>query len=138
MLCQFIIVVELLYVYEYTQDWRYYTTALCDRVRKKPKKPLTPLQQNRLLKIILLLVAFSVAWVLFAPGTGVFSLLKLRNRALELEIQNKELQRVNTELKAEIDRLKNDEEHLERIAREKYGLLKKNEQVFDFSSNKKE
>ena len=105
-------------------------------MKKKPKKPLTPLQQNRLLKIILLLVILSVAWVLFAPGTGVFSLLKLRNRALELEAQNKELLRFNTELKAEIDRLRKDDEYLERIAREKYGLLKKNEQVFDFSTNK--
>ena len=105
-------------------------------MKKKPKKPLTPLQQNRLLKIIILLVVFSVAWVFFAPGTGVFSLLKVRNRALELEAQNEELLRVNTELQEEIDRLRNDDEYLERIAREKYGMLKKNEQVFDFSSSK--
>ncbi len=102
-------------------------------MKKKPKKPLTPIQHNRLLKIILLRGALSVAWVLFAPGTGVFSLLKLRNRALELEIQNEELMRVNRELQEEIDRLETDREYLERIAREKYGMLKKNEQVFDFS-----
>lgn len=102
-------------------------------MKKKPKKPLTPIQQNRLLKIILLLVVLSVAWVLFAPGTGVFGLLKLRSRALELEIQNKELMRVNSELQEEINRLETDREYLERIAREKYGMLKKNEQVFDFS-----
>lgn len=106
-------------------------------MKKRPKKPLTPLQQNRLLKLILVLVVLSVTWVLFAPGTGVFSLLKLRNRALELEIRNEELLRVNTELQAEINRLKNDEEYLERIAREKYGLLRKNEQVFDFSPSDK-
>ena len=106
-------------------------------MKKKPKKPLTLIQQNRLIKIILLLVGLSVIWVLFAPGTGVFSLLKLRNRALELEIQNEELIRVNRELQEEIDRLETDSEYLERIAREKYGMLKKNEQVFDFSGKDK-
>jgi cell division protein FtsB len=107
-------------------------------VKKRPKKPLTPLQQNRLLKIILFLVISSILWLLFAPGTGVYSLLKLRNKALELEKQTVELNRTNKELQAEIDRLKNDPGYLEQIAREKYGLLKKNEQVFDFSKSNKE
>jgi len=107
-------------------------------VKKRPKKPLTPLQQNRLLKIILVLVISSILWLLFAPGTGVYSLLKLRNKALELEKQTVELNRTNKELQAEIDRLKNDPGYLEQIAREKYGLLKKNEQVFDFSKSNKE
>ena len=106
-------------------------------MRKKPKKPLTPLQQNRLLKIILTLVIISTLWILFAPGTGVYSLLKLRNQAIELENQTKELLEVNESLRAEIDRLKNDPVYLELIAREKYGMLKKNERVFDFSKSQK-
>lgn len=101
--------------------------------KKKPKKPLTPLQQNRLLKIVLGLVLVSVLWLLLAPGTGVYSLLKLRSRSLELQQQNEQLRRSNVELRAEIERLTTDAAYLERIAREKYGLLKKNEQVFDFS-----
>jgi len=106
-------------------------------VKKKPKKPLTPLQQNRLLKIILALVVLSAMWILFAPGTGVYSLLKLRNHAIELEQQTRELVEVNEALRAEIDRLKNDPVYLEQIAREKYGMLKKNERVFDFSKPRK-
>lgn len=106
-------------------------------VKNKPKKPLTPLQQNRLLKIILGLVIISICWLLFAPGTGVYSLLKLRNKAIQLEKQNEALMSTNEQLQAEIDRVKNDKDYLEQIAREKYGLLKKNEQVFDFSKPKK-
>ena len=102
-------------------------------MRRKPKKKLTQLQENRLLKITLALVIVSFLWLLFAPGTGVYSLLKLRNKASRLEVETRELSRANEELRAEIDRLKNDTEYLERIAREKYGLMKKNEQVFDFS-----
>lgn len=106
-------------------------------VKKKPKKPLTPLQQNRFLKIILGLVVVSALWILFAPGTGVYSLLKLRNQAIELEKQTRELTLINEELRAEIDRLNNDTAYLEQIAREKYGMLKKNERVFDFSKPQK-
>lgn len=102
-------------------------------MKKKPKKPLTPLQQNRLLKIVMGLVVVSALWILFAPGTGVYSLLKLRNKAIELETQTRELTEINQELQAEIDRLKNDAAYLEQIAREKYGMLKKTERVFDFS-----
>ena len=105
-------------------------------VKKKPKKPLTPLQQNRLLKIILGLVVASLLWILFAPGTGVYSLLKLRNQAFELEELTRELTANNETLRAEIDRLKNDRAYLEQIAREKYGMLKKNERVFDFSQSR--
>jgi cell division protein FtsB len=104
-------------------------------VRRKPKKKLTPLQENRLLKIILGLVVVSFLWLLLAPGTGVYSLLKARNKVSNLEAETQELIRANEELRAEIDRLKNDPEYLERIAREKYGLMKKNEQVFDFSKS---
>ena len=102
-------------------------------LRKKPKKKLTPLQENRLLKIIIILIIGAFVWLLFAPGTGVYSLLKLRNKASRLEVETRELSQDNEELRAEIDRLKNDTEYLEQIAREKYGLVKKNEQVFDFS-----
>lgn len=107
------------------------------QVRRKPKKKLTPLQQIRLLKIIIVLVVASLAWLLFAPGTGVYSLLKMRSKVASLEIETKELVQSNEKLRAEIERLKNDPVYLEEIAREKYGLIKKNEQVFDFSRQQK-
>ena len=105
-------------------------------LRKKPKKKLTPLQENRLLKIIIVLIVGAVAWLLFAPGTGVYSLIKLRSKSSELELQTQALMKSNEELRAEIERLKHDQAYLEQVAREKYGLLKKNERVFDFSRNK--
>ena len=106
-------------------------------MKRKPKKKLTPLQQNRLLKVVLVLVIASILWLLFAPGTGMYSLLKLRSKASRLEVETQELSRTNDELRQEIERLKNDPEYLEQIAREKYGLVKKNEQVFDFSKSPK-
>lgn len=107
-------------------------------IRRKPKKKLTPLQENRLLKIIIVLIIISVVWILFAPGTGVYSLMKQRSKAIELEKQTEALKKSNEKLQAEIDRLKHDDAYLEQVAREKYGLLKKNERVFDFSKTPKE
>ena len=46
-----------------------------------------------------------------------------------------ELEKENHDLRAEIDGLLNDPEYLEEIARKEYGLLRKNERVFDFSSS---
>ena len=104
-------------------------------LRKKPKKKLTPLQENRLLKIIIMLVVLTVVWLIFAPGTGVYSLVKQNKRTAELERQTEALIKSNEELQAEIERLKHDQAYLEQVAREKYGLLKKNERVFDFSKD---
>ena len=104
-------------------------------LRKKPKKKLTPLQENRLLKIIIVLVVLTIVWLLFAPGTGVYSLVKQNNKMAELERQTEILINSNEELRAEIERLKHDQAYLEQVAREKYGLLKKNERVFDFSKD---
>ena len=108
------------------------------QVRRKPKKKLTPLQENRLLKIILVLVTAAFIWVLFAPNTGIYSLLKMRNKTASLQIETEQLVESNKRLREEIDRIKNDPVFLEQIAREKYGLIKKNEQVFDFSKPTKD
>jgi len=107
-------------------------------VRKRPKKKLTPLQENRLLKIIIVLIIIAVIWLLCAPGTGLYSLMKQRRITADLEKQTNELEQTNEQLRAEIDRLIHDDAYLEQVAREKYGLLKKNERVFDFSTKRKE
>ena len=88
-----------------------------------------------MLKIIIVLVVLTIVWLLFAPGTGVYSLVKQNKKTAELERQTEMLIKSNEELRAEIERLKHDQAYLEQVAREKYGLLKKNERVFDFSKD---
>ena len=67
------------------------------------------MQENRLLKIIIALIVVSVVWLLFAPGTGVYSLIKLRSKTTQLEVQTQALIESNEKLKAEIERLKHDD-----------------------------
>ena len=105
-------------------------------MKKKPKETLSPLQQRRLLRIIIVLFCLAFSWIVFAPNMGLVPLQKERNRLKSLERQKIELEAEITGLRREIERIQNDVEYFERLAREKHGLLKKNEMVFDFGKNK--
>lgn len=106
-------------------------------MKKKPKETLSPLQQRRLLRIIVVLVCLAFLWIVFAPNMGLVPLKKELNRLESLEKQKIELETEITALRLEIERIQNDAEYFERLAREKHGLLRKNEMVFDFDKNKK-
>lgn len=76
-------------------------------------------------------------WIVFAPGSGFLHYLKLQREITTLNEENERLESRNVELTADIQRLQSDNAYLEKIAREKHGLLKKDEMVFDFEANKK-
>jgi len=104
--------------------------------KTRPKQKLSPAQENQLIKIIFILLAAAFLWILFAPGSGVVTLLGKRSELKKLQQETAEIeQQVNT-LQKDIDRLENDPAYLEDIARRDYDLLKKNEKVYDFSSKK--
>jgi cell division protein FtsB len=107
-------------------------------VKKKPKskQKLSRLQEGRVMKIVFVLLVLALLWIFFAPGAGVVTLI---NKRFELKKAQKEAIRIEQqidELQNEIDRLHNDPTYLEDIARKEYGLLKKNEEVYDFSKSK--
>ncbi len=107
-------------------------------MKKKPKETLSPLQQRRLLRIIVVLVCLALLWIVFAPNMGLVPLHKELDRLESLERQKIELEAEIAVLRQEIERIQNDAEYFERLAREKHGLLRKNEMVFDFDKNKKD
>ncbi len=79
--------------------------------------------------IILLLL---VAWVLFAPGSGYLYYRNSQKELATIQQKNAELEQNNAILRQEIERLKTDEAYIEKVAREKHGLLKKDERVYEF------
>lgn len=107
-------------------------------MRKKPKKNLSALQQILLVRISGVLIIAAVAWVVFAPRSGIWALLQQHSRLAALERKTSELERDNRELEKEISRLRNDPAYLEEVARREHGLLKKNEYIYDFSQQKKD
>lgn len=68
---------------------------------------------------------------IFFNNTGVVKYIKLKKQldSLKVEIQN--VDSVNEALRAEIDSLKRgDPAKIERVAREKYGMIRKGEKVY--------
>ncbi|MGB3209684.1 MAG: septum formation initiator family protein [Desulforhopalus sp.] len=109
-------------------------------IKKKPgpKKKLTPVQEGRVVKIVCVLMFVALLWIFLAPGSGIFTLLQKRSELKKLQQDTAQIEQQIDELQNEIDRLHNDPEYLEEIARKDFGLLKKNERVFDFSKAKPE
>ena len=105
-------------------------------MKHKPSQKISPIQEKKLLKITIVLVLIALLWVLFSPRAGVFALLKQRSELKELQQQTVELQKENVRLQNEIDRIQNDPVYLEEVARKDYGLVRKNELIYDFSKKK--
>jgi len=95
------------------------------------KRDLTKVERRLVKRIILLVVAASVLWLLFAPNWGLVHYRKLQRQVDSLAQENRNLEERNVELQKEIDRLQNDDTYLEELARRKYGLLKENETVYE-------
>jgi cell division protein FtsB len=100
---------------------------------QRPKLKLTDVQESRVIKIVAGLVILALLWIIFSPGSGIVTLMSKRSELKKLQEDTARIEQQIKELQKEIDLLHNDPHYLEDIARKDYGLLKKNERVFDFS-----
>lgn len=92
---------------------------------------MTKAERRLVKRIIAVVAAVSVLWLLFAPNWGLFHYRQLQNRIDSLARENENLEQRNAELQQELDRLQNDDAYLEELARKKYGLLKENETIYE-------
>ena len=76
-------------------------------------------------KLIFVLVSLGVLIAIFLPGFSKLQELREENRNLEKRIEV--LSKTNEELKKEKERLENDPSYVEKVAREKLGMARKNE-----------
>ena len=106
-------------------------------MKQKPKTSHTPLQRKRLKRLVGVIVALALLWLVFAPGRGLFHLHQRNKYLAGLEAESEALIQHNSDITRDIERLQNDNEYLEQVAREEHGMLKENEMVFDFSKKKK-
>jgi cell division protein FtsB len=91
---------------------------------------------KKVLLYSVLIVAVVGAWSVFGP----YGALKYYGVAKELDeilAENEQLREANTALHEEINRLKNDPVYLEEVARRQFGLIKKNEVIYEFPEKKK-
>ncbi len=85
---------------------------------------------------ILLSVASVYLFVYYSPW-GAKSYFQLHDEIELLTSEVDDLQRQNQEMSNEIAKLKEDTDYIEEVARKQFGLLKKNEVVFEFRKTKK-
>jgi cell division protein FtsB len=104
-----------------------------NKSKQRPKQPLSHVQESRVLTIVVVLLGLALLWIIFAPGTGIVTLVGKRSELAKLQEETVEIERQIETLQKDIDRLNNDPSYLEDIARKEHGLLKKNEKVYDFS-----
>ncbi len=97
--------------------------------------PTMPTDHKRLIIVSLLALIVLVGWHVFSPR-GLVRYMQLRGQLAELHRTNSDLEKDNTSLAREVFRLQNDDLYFEDIARRRYGLIKKNEIIFDFSSRR--
>ena len=77
-----------------------------------------------------------VIWIMIAPN-GAIKYYRVNKELGVVHARNQELTAENEALKEEIGKLKNDPAYIQEIARKKYGMIKKNEIVFEFKPKKK-
>ena len=79
----------------------------------------------------LVVAVLLLLWVVFAPGRGYYHFRKMQREIDMLAAENSRLEARNLELSEDIRRLRSDEAYIEEIARQKHGLLNKNETVYE-------
>jgi cell division protein FtsB len=99
---------------------------------QRHQQGLTRNERRLLRRLLVFALVAGVLWFLFAPGSGVLRYHRLQKQLETLSQENKSLQEHNAALRKEIERLQSDEAYLEEMARQKYGLLKENETVYEF------
>ncbi len=103
---------------------------------KSYKKIRRPERRRLVALLVMVLLAFS-AWILFSP----YGAIRYYRVSRDLRAVKSETQRIdaeNKDLAAEIHQLKTDRSYQESVARSTFGMVKKNEIVFDFSGEKSE
>tara|TARA_Y100001958_G_scaffold131624_1_gene100894 strand:+ start:2289 stop:2621 length:333 start_codon:yes stop_codon:yes gene_type:complete len=94
----------------------------------KSKSILTPKKQ--LLKGIIFLIFFSLAIVFIFGDHGVLKLYKIKNEREVIQKKIAQLREEKENLKNEKSRIENDLGYIEKIAREKYKMVKPGEKIF--------
>jgi cell division protein FtsB len=101
-----------------------------DKPKRKQSNGLSLREKKAFRRILLTFFFLGVFFLLFAPQCSLYSYYKIEKKSNRLIEENKRLRQEKVALEKEIDLLLHDKAYLEKVAREKYGMLKKNEEVY--------
>jgi peptidoglycan hydrolase CwlO-like protein len=81
--------------------------------KSRPKQKISEQQERRVVKIVLALLVIAVLWIIFAPGSGVVTLMSKQSELKRLQQETKQIEQQIDRLQGDIDRLHNDPVYLE-------------------------
>ena len=91
------------------------------------------LPRRKILRRVLFLLLFSfIFYLYFAGDYGFFRLLSLKAQKENTILETKKLQALNMDLQIEKEKLRDDLSYIEKVARERYGMAKKDEVIYKF------
>lgn len=94
-------------------------------------------RRNKFFFLFLVLVLVFLGYNFLCGEMGYFKYLQLKNNEKKLTNEINEISAANNALKYEIELLKKDPAYKEKYAREKFGLIKPGEMVFQFESKER-
>ena len=93
------------------------------------------LKSKLLLRISLVVIILGALAFLFLHENGILKYLELKSELNKIDSEITASEEKLKSLQAEIDSLKNSKEKIERVAREKFNMMKKNEKAFRIDEN---
>ncbi|MCL6097973.1 MAG: septum formation initiator family protein [Bacteroidota bacterium] len=93
------------------------------------------LKSKLLLRISLVVIILGALAFLFLHENGILKYLELKSELNKIDSEITASEEKLKSLQAEIDSLKNSKEKIERVAREKFNMMKKNEKAFKIDEN---
>ena len=95
-----------------------------------------PINKHKHIFVIIGVMLCVVSLLVYFAPYGLRNYLQVREKLTQVRTELDELKKKNQELSDEITLLKNDTNYVEKIARQKLGMLKKNELLFEMPEKK--
>jgi cell division protein FtsB len=95
-------------------------------------------ERKAFVRILLLALLVAGIFLVFVPGCSLYTYCTIQEQRSDLLAERDRLFKETQALKEEIHLLQHDEGYLEKIAREEYGMLKKNEELYYLSPPRRE
>jgi len=87
--------------------------------------------------MVISIAMFSLLLVVVFGDNGLMELNRLQRRHAAMVQENTVLSQENARMYSSIDRLKNDPDYIENIARQELGMIRSNELIFKFKNDAK-
>ena len=103
--------------------------------RKKPKRNSLATTQKQFIRGLVSLICLSLIIIFIFGDHGLIKLYKIKGQRKKIQGYITQLRKDREQIKEEKNRIENDLDYIEKIAREKYKMVKPGEKIFKVVEN---